>query len=206
MKNVLIALILLTVLLFTVNACSDIKHENNSQKSDKSDTSVNTDNLKAQTGEAVKGTFSYFSSYDTEGNVVTQDIFKGHKLTMINIWGTFCGPCISEMPDLGELSNEYKDKGVQIIGIVGDVSAVGGNINVYDLKTVEEIVSMTGADYLHIIPTEDINTIILNDIVYYPTTLFVDENGSIIGDWIVGSRTKTEWETIINKYLSGLEG
>ena len=38
-----------------------------------------------------------FETTDLDGNVVKSgDLFKGHRLTMVNIWGTFCGPCISE--------------------------------------------------------------------------------------------------------------
>ena len=40
-----------------------------------------------------------FETTDLDGNTVNSaDLFAASKLTMINIWGTFCGPCISEMP------------------------------------------------------------------------------------------------------------
>ena len=32
---------------------------------------------------------------------MTHEVFDDADLTVINIWGTFCGPCIQEMPDLG---------------------------------------------------------------------------------------------------------
>ena len=39
---------------------------------------------------------------------------------MINVWGTDCGPCIQEMPDLAALHEAYADKGVQVVGLVSD--------------------------------------------------------------------------------------
>jgi thiol-disulfide isomerase/thioredoxin len=39
------------------------------------------------------------------------------KVLVINVWATWCGPCRAEMPDLVKLSHEYKDKGVEVIGL-----------------------------------------------------------------------------------------
>ena len=45
-----------------------------------------------------------FEGTDLEGNPVTQDIFSQSRLTMANVWATYCNPCLSEMPGLGELA------------------------------------------------------------------------------------------------------
>ena len=47
-----------------------------------------------------------FAAKDMDGNEVTSGIFSESKLTMINVWATYCNPCLNEMPDLGELSEE----------------------------------------------------------------------------------------------------
>lgn len=47
-----------------------------------------------------------FTATDFKGNPVTSEIFAKNKLTMVNIWGTFCGPCIREMPDLARINKE----------------------------------------------------------------------------------------------------
>jgi thiol-disulfide isomerase/thioredoxin len=39
------------------------------------------------------------------------------KVVVLNLWATWCGPCRLETPDLIDLSNEYKDRGVEVIGI-----------------------------------------------------------------------------------------
>ena len=71
-----------------------------------------------QAGAAFLGRFT---AQDLQGNGVSQSIFADYDLTMINVWATYCPPCLQEMPDLGKLSEEYKDKGVQVLGIVSDV-------------------------------------------------------------------------------------
>ena len=47
-----------------------------------------------------------FEGKNLEGNVVSQDIFSQSRLTMVNVWATYCNPCLNEMPGLGELAAE----------------------------------------------------------------------------------------------------
>ena len=68
----------------------------------------------------VQGVLSSFNTTDIDSNQVDESVFKGKKLTMINIWATYCGPCINEMPALGKISREYAGEGFQIIGIPVD--------------------------------------------------------------------------------------
>lgn len=42
--------------------------------------------------------FPAFTTTDLNGNAVTEEIFLGKALTVVNIWGTFCDPCVNEMP------------------------------------------------------------------------------------------------------------
>ncbi len=42
----------------------------------------------------------------------TQDIFSKYDLTMVNIFTTWCSPCVNEIPDLEKLYQEMKDKKV----------------------------------------------------------------------------------------------
>ena len=42
---------------------------------------------------------------------------------LINVWATWCGPCIKEMPELAEFSHQQGDAGVQVIGLALDDAA-----------------------------------------------------------------------------------
>ena len=50
--------------------------------------------------------FEFTDATTAEGECMSSDVFANSKLTMINVWATFCSPCISEMPDLGEIAGE----------------------------------------------------------------------------------------------------
>ena len=40
-----------------------------------------------------------------------------HRITIIDFWASWCGPCRQEMPYITQLYNDYKDKGLGIVGI-----------------------------------------------------------------------------------------
>ena len=46
---------------------------------------------------------------DTEGNVFDFESAKG-KVILVNLWATWCPPCIAEMPSMDDLYRDYKDK------------------------------------------------------------------------------------------------
>jgi thiol-disulfide isomerase/thioredoxin len=45
---------------------------------------------------------------------------KKGKVVLVNLWATWCGPCIGEMPHLVEMQEKYKDKGFEVIGLDTD--------------------------------------------------------------------------------------
>ena len=40
-----------------------------------------------------------------------------NKVLVVNIWAVWCGPCRSEMPELIKISNEYKSRGLVVLGL-----------------------------------------------------------------------------------------
>ena len=152
--------------------------------------------------EGVKyGSFSKFTAVDLDGNTVDESIFKGKKLTMINLWTTYCGYCIDEMPDLNRLHQEYADKGFQIIGIVCDVSYAGDVYSSSLYNDALDIVESTGVTYRSLLPSRSLDTIKLSEVYSVPETVFVDENGNIIGNSYIGSRSYESWKAIIDSML-----
>lgn len=138
-----------------------------------------------------------FEGTDLEGNTVSSDIFSQSKLTMINVWATYCNPCLREMPDLGKLTAEYDPAEFQLIGIVSDV------MEGEDQALAEIQVQQTGANYTHLLLNESIYHALLTDVSAVPTTFFLDENGTPLG-YVVGAKDKSTWEEIINGLLEEL--
>ncbi|AWN28022.1 MULTISPECIES: TlpA disulfide reductase family protein [Streptomyces] len=56
------------------------------------------------------------SGESTTGKKLDVADYKG-KVVILNVWGSWCGPCIAEAPNFSKVANETKDKGVQFLGI-----------------------------------------------------------------------------------------
>ena len=178
--------------LLTLAACSP------------AETMTSTPGLSASEDEVQTGVLSAFSTTDLEGNTLDQSILADYDLPMVNVWAPFCGPCINEMPDLGELAAEYADKGVQIIGLVSDTMDSDGTISDSQVETAKEIVAETGADYRHLLPSDDLLGI-LSQIYAVPTTFFVDSEGVQVGDAIVTAQSKEKWIETIDGMLAEVQ-
>ena len=139
--------------------------------------------------------FVSFEGADLEGNPVSQDIFAQSRLTMVNVWATYCNPCLNEMPGLGELAAEFDPSDFQIIGIVSDVRA--GE----DQTLVERLIQQTGADYPHLLVNDSIHETFLAGVSSVPTTFFFDGEGAYLGG-IVGAAEKETWEELIHELLA----
>ena len=60
-----------------------------------------------------------FSYKDINGKEYSLSDFKG-KLVYIDVWATWCGPCIAQIPALKKLEHDYKDKDVVFVSISVD--------------------------------------------------------------------------------------
>lgn len=139
-----------------------------------------------------------FEAHDMEGNAVSSEIFAQSKLTMVNVWATYCNPCLNEMPALGELAQEYDAGDFQIIGIISDVPE---NAQQEVMDMAEELIEQTGAAYTHLPINESLYNALLTDVAAVPTTFFFDENGVLL-DTVVGAMEKSAWEEKIDGLLA----
>ena len=142
-----------------------------------------------------------FSATDLNGSPVTSEIFAKNKITMLNIWGTFCPPCIREMPDLTKLNEANKAKGVEVAGIVIDILDRKGNVDPRIKNAADAIIKQTGANYTHIVPNPAMLSGFLRNIQAVPATIFVDSNGVQLGEMYLGARSQKDWQKIIDGLL-----
>jgi thiol-disulfide isomerase/thioredoxin len=153
----------------------------------------------ADTGAANAGAakvFPKFSSQGFKGEAVSDALFADATLTMLNIWATWCPPCVSEMPDLGRLGRSMP-KGSQLAGIILDAGEPDA------MSDADGILTKAQADFLQILPSEEMRPV-LEEIDAIPTTLFVDSQGRIVGKPLVGSRSEEAYRAEIEKLLESL--
>ena len=138
-----------------------------------------------------------FETQDLDGNPVTsQELFAGHKITMINLWATWCINCKSEMKELEELNKEWAQKGCQIIGICDDADEEEL------IPAAKKILEEKGVTFPNVRATEVIREQL--PAVALPTSYFVDSEGKILGSPIRGKHVEQYKETL-QQLLSEME-
>ncbi|MEL7655304.1 MAG: TlpA disulfide reductase family protein [Bacillota bacterium] len=191
-KHFILIILLLSLLLITGCGTTTKDQAQNDQ--------TNTSDTENDTASSVG--LVNFQTEDIYGEEKNQDIFKDYSLTLVNVWGTFCGPCLEEMPYLGQLQEEYETKGVNIVGIVVDVQDEDLQIIDEQIDLAKEITTSTGADYTHLIVSEDLIESVLSEFDAIPASFIVDSDGNIVSEFYIGSRSKEDWVTIIEENMA----
>jgi len=132
-----------------------------------------------------------FHSVDLEGKEVDNSIFAQADITVVNIWGTFCPPCIGEMPELAAWDAELPDN-VQIIGIVTDVASTDSA----EFETAKKLVADSGIEYTNIIAGGQFMDGLFEYLIGVPTTLFVDSEGRCLTNEIIGADVEGYKQTV----------
>lgn len=117
-----------------------------------------------------------FEAMDLEGNVVSsEEIFAQHEITMVNIWATWCGPCISELGELQALHTRFLEKDCAVLGLLTD----------QDTEKAGKLMAENGITYQVVLAPETFSSIFPFEAI--PTTFFVDRSGAFLGTKIQGA-------------------
>lgn len=120
---------------------------------------------------AIMPAFDFAPLPDTSRAHVTNAAIAG-RYTIVAFWGTWCGPCIREIPALADLYAKYHVRGLEIISVAADESPVVVNefrSRRYAMPWINAFGGDTEAPALQRI-----------GVVSYPTTVVVDNRGAII--------------------------
>lgn len=108
--------------------------------------------------------------YDAAGNKLTLQDFK-NKVVLVNLWATWCPPCVAELPSLDALQAKLKDRDFIVVAISLDRT---------DMKTVTDFLQARGVE--HLTPYHDRDRDIPLKWTYsgLPVSFLLDEEGMMI--------------------------
>jgi len=113
-----------------------------------------------------------FTAYDIDGKLHQADEWIGKQPVILNFWGTWCGPCRREIPELIRLHAEYKDKGVEIISIA-----------VRDTPTkVKKLTEQLGMNWVMLMDNRKISRDFR--VTGIPTSFFINSKGEVIHKFV----------------------
>lgn len=139
---------------------------------------------------ATLGTAPDFRLETMEGGTFALSDHRG-KVVVINFWATWCAPCLEEIPGFIRLQNEFRERGLQILGVSLDTE--GFNV-------VRPFAELLGINYPLVVNDGVVAETYRGHFVV-PTTFVVDRRGEIRGRYI-GIVTFSELEPLLEELLS----
>ena len=135
-----------------------------------------------------------FDTTDIDDNPVSTADYSDAKLVMLNFWEPWCGPCVGELPDLARLYEDYKDKGLVILGIYSELDMT---------EEAKDLQSQSGITYPILHFDEEFRDL---HILYVPTTYFTDgEGNALTPEPYIGSRSYDDWAQIVEEILAQVD-
>lgn len=184
LKKVLLS-ILLIALLLQICSCGSTNNLNLETYDEK---------IETEDANANKNKFPNFQTIDLNDNEISENIFSNKDLTVLNVWGTYCGPCIYEMPELADWNNNIQDN-LQLLGLIIDVDSE----NKINKEAALKIIDETGANYTHLLINDDFKSI-TDTLIGVPTTFFIDKEGNIVSEPIIGAQV-SKYKEKVDKYF-----
>ena len=120
-----------------------------------------------------------FTAETLDGGTYTQDDLAAKDVTVMNFWSLTCGPCIQEMPELAAFAKALPDN-VQVVTVCLD--------GLSDKASAGNILQEAGFEGVTLLSADGDLLALCSEIMYTPTTVFIDSAGKLSGEPIVGKR------------------
>ena len=120
-----------------------------------------------------------FTGTSLSGKEVSLKDYKG-KLVLVDFWGTWCGPCVAELPKLKKLHEALKDHGFEIIGIANDQK-----------EDLEKFMKKDELPWVNIVDGQG-KICDKFGIQAFPTTLLIDQEGNHVASNLHGRELMEE--------------
>lgn len=145
--------------------------------------------------EGERGPAVDFQGTTEYGDAVSSDDYRGGVL-VVNFWYAACGPCIAEAPMLEEVWQQYKDQGVEFLGV-----------NTYDQPaTAQSFARDNGITYPSVIDVVDGSVKLafaqVTPVQATPTTLVVDRDGQVAARIIGQLESASILSTLVKTVLA----
>ena len=179
MKKTLL-IILCLLLVFTFAACGGTSDENAVPSGAEDGADISMDE---------GGVFTFATETIGDEPFTSEDI-KDAKLVIVNLWEPWCGPCVGEMPALQQIYEEYKDKGVEILGVFATLDQTEDALKIIEENKITYPILKMSQEFTAL------------QTQYVPTTVFMTGEGKLLSsEPVIGAQSYEDWEAMVKTYL-----
>ena len=139
------------------------------------------------------------------GDAFTSAELSANRLTVFNVWATWCSPCVAELPHLQKVSEAFQNEGVAIVGVLQDAVTERGEKDTDAIKAADILLEDAGVKYPVILPDASLQQNFIRTMMSFPTTFFVDAEGTVVRR-VEGARDYEDWSKLIREVLEELDG
>jgi thiol-disulfide isomerase/thioredoxin len=129
-----------------------------------------------------------FTATDIRGNTIRLDDYKG-RYVLLNLWASWCGPCMAELPAIVRIREEYPRDSLALISVSSDS----------DSSAFLQAISKYKMDWIHIY--RDFKLAELYGTRGLPMLFLIDKTGTIIYNRSAGKETDMENLSVLNEVL-----
>ena len=123
-----------------------------------------------------------------DSSVINLDSLRGPML--LNIWGSWCGPCKDEIPYLRKFYDKYKEM-VQVVGL---------DVEEPNKEAAKPFIESNGLVWPSLFDPDGRTRKVIG--MGVPVTWFIDENGKVIDKKIGAFKDYKELEDLVGKYFN----
>jgi peroxiredoxin len=113
-----------------------------------------------------------FKLRDLQGKSFNSSELKGN-MVVLDLWATWCEPCIDDIPMLNRLHEKYSSRGVQVIGIAVESGWA---------KDIKPHVVKLGVKYNVLVGNDKI--VEQYQMIGFPTTYLIGKDGRIVKKYV----------------------
>ncbi len=132
-----------------------------------------------------------FELKDAEGKSLKLSDLRG-KVVLLNFWATWCQPCAMEIPWFVEFEQQYKARGLEIVGVSMDEDG---------WTAVKPYIARHNINYRMVLGNDSVSQL-YGGVDSLPTTFLIDREGRLAGPPYVGLAGKNEYLHEIQNLLT----